>query len=336
MASNSFPNLSFSSSSSESEVSRFEASIEQLRGTPVHRPHFLRPISPVHEEEDEYFEPPAGIREDFDIPLEERRRIPGCGINHHDIFDESVGAETAPIYPKPANFDHSSVEDLFDQFEHDHSPSALVGCGAFIKSHFQQRQYLPPQRHLPRYNMAPPEHLTLSSSISRLISRSGNQDQPNSSASDVRPRLLSPISTSSFSSDEDESVSGDLRRIHVSAVMSTPKRRIISHQPLRQHTLNSMSQQSDYYTPENSPSPTFDSFRPLHTSTFTSQSGSAVSSSELNSYNFRYSSQRENTSSSRDESVYHTPSNPAQLGATYSINHPPRDRSQASSSNPSH
>ncbi|ODM93404.1 hypothetical protein Ocin01_13283 [Orchesella cincta] len=239
----------FSSSSSENEGSEFEASIEQLRGTAARRPSFLFPDE-VEAEEEERVEPPRGFFEEFEVPLEQRRQIPGCGINHHEIFDESaISAETVPIQPKPANFE---VEYLFDQFDHDSSASAMVGARNFIESHFQQRQYSVPQRdRQPRRFRMPPGFAT--------YDRNGIQYP------------LSPLSTSSSSSSssgsEDEGFPGNLRTLPSSTFMSTQDDAISSLPQLI--IIHRILPNKNLPTPESSPMHSFDNaFQPLHASTF--------------------------------------------------------------------
>ncbi|ODM87190.1 hypothetical protein Ocin01_19493, partial [Orchesella cincta] len=87
----------FSSSSSENEGSEFEAKYRTT--TRNGSPKTIIPFpDEVEAEEEERVEPPRGFFEEFEVPLEQRRQIPGCGINHHEIFDESaISAETAPF-----------------------------------------------------------------------------------------------------------------------------------------------------------------------------------------------------------------------------------------------
>lgn len=76
-------------------------SIEQLRGSPASRPAHLFRQPPAEYLEDAVEEIPSrfDVVRRQQVPIEERRKIPGCGINEFDLFDNPVRAETDPIDP---------------------------------------------------------------------------------------------------------------------------------------------------------------------------------------------------------------------------------------------
>lgn len=78
----------------------FEASIEQLRGSPASRPThlFRRPVEDLEEAVEEIPSRFELVRRQ-QVPIEDRRKIPGCGINEFDPFDNPMSAESDPIDP---------------------------------------------------------------------------------------------------------------------------------------------------------------------------------------------------------------------------------------------
>lgn len=102
-----FGSLSPGINNGRNSNSSFEApEIEQLRGavgSPIHRQVRSPPRYDQEEEEqelqlEELGEPsPSEFIRRLKQPIEERRKIPGSGINEFDSFRESVRAETSPV-----------------------------------------------------------------------------------------------------------------------------------------------------------------------------------------------------------------------------------------------